>query len=96
MEPCFTTDRLDVFKASCERSWEFYSVDVYLAFQRDQGEGVKWPMVVCTMSGGYVEFIESRFSPRRGYALELLQYYTEDGGPLFAKYREAFAAKAKP
>lgn len=74
MTPAFSTERLNAFKVECDRPQEFYSVDIYIAFQRD--EDVRWPAVFCTLCSGdvrYVEYIHTATAEgRKGLALDLL------------------------
>lgn len=72
-EPIFSTERLDVFHIHAERNEALgCGRDVYVAFHRL--EDVPYPIVVLTLFGNYVEWIETMDIWRRhGYGTELVR-----------------------
>ena len=79
MQATFRTERLDVFKTTCQRDGGYTTTDVYLGFHRE-GNNV-YPCfhnVMCsTVDTTCVAWIETIYGEGRGYASELLRGIVE-------------------
>ena len=79
MQATFRTERLDVYKTSCQRDGGYTTTDVYLGYHR-QGNKV-YPCfhnVICsTVDVKCVAWIETVYGEGQGYASELLRGIVE-------------------
>lgn len=99
-EPIFSTERLDVFHIHAERN-EALGIgrDVYFGFHRI--DDVPFPVVVLTLFGNYVEWIEAMDGWRRlGYGTEFVRGLERHVGKLnmvgVTESGEAFCDKLCP
>jgi hypothetical protein len=79
MKQAFQTERLDVFKAACQRDGGYTSTDLYLGFHRE-GKTVYpcfYNVLCCTVDVKCVAWIETVYGQGRGYATELLNGIAE-------------------
>jgi hypothetical protein len=79
MQQAFQTERLDVYKTTCQREGGYTSTDVYMGFHRE-GKSVYpcfFNVVCCTVDTKCVAWIETVHGGGRGYATELLNGIVE-------------------